>query len=117
MSDPPRKTSAYLAKVPRSSGRPVAAVAPSQDLPIRYNEPLWSDSTTRRTQTLTKPRALIFLFLLATLAVAYQREIASRHTLPLPTSKLLVAPVPGRVGDTNGLPVTTALSPDGHYLV
>ncbi|HZR31903.1 MAG TPA: bifunctional YncE family protein/alkaline phosphatase family protein [Terriglobales bacterium] len=66
---------------------------------------------------MTKPRALIFVFFLATLAVAYQREIASRRTLQLPTSKLLVAPVPGRLGDTNGLPVTAALSPDGHYLV
>jgi DNA-binding beta-propeller fold protein YncE len=33
----------------------------------------------------------------------------------LPSSKMLSAPSPGRIGDTNSFPVTMVVSPDGHY--
>ena len=35
--------------------------------------------------------------------------------LPLPTSKVLIAPGKGRIGMTNSFPATIALSPDGRY--
>jgi DNA-binding beta-propeller fold protein YncE len=37
------------------------------------------------------------------------------RSIPLPTSKTLTVPTPGRIGDTNSFPATIALSPDGHY--
>ena len=33
----------------------------------------------------------------------------------LPTSKMLSAPTPGRIGSTNSFPVTMVVSPDGKY--
>ncbi len=38
-----------------------------------------------------------------------------RPPVPLPTSKMLTVPAPGRVGDTNSFPTTLVLSPDGRY--
>ena len=35
--------------------------------------------------------------------------------VPLPSSKVLNTPVPGRIGSVNSFPATIALSPDGHY--
>ncbi len=35
--------------------------------------------------------------------------------IPLPTSKVLNAPSPGRIGAVNSFPATIALSPDGQY--
>ena len=35
--------------------------------------------------------------------------------IPLPTSKVLPTPSPGRIGSVNSFPVTIALSPDGKY--
>ena len=37
------------------------------------------------------------------------------HQIPLPTSKVLNTPLPGRIGSTNSFPVTIALSPDRQY--
>ncbi len=36
-------------------------------------------------------------------------------SIPLPTSKRLTIPIPGRIGATNSFPATIALSPDGRY--
>jgi DNA-binding beta-propeller fold protein YncE len=36
-------------------------------------------------------------------------------SIPLPSSKVLTTPTPGRVGSTNSFPATIALSPDGRY--
>ena len=38
-----------------------------------------------------------------------------RPPIPLPTSKMLSAPAPGRVGETNSFPATIVISPDGRY--
>ena len=38
-----------------------------------------------------------------------------RSTVPLPTSKLLSVPAPGRIGDTNSFPATLVISPDARY--
>ena len=40
---------------------------------------------------------------------------APRPPLPLPTSKMLTVPAPGRIGDTNSFPTTLVMSHDGHY--
>ena len=36
-------------------------------------------------------------------------------SIPLPTSKTLTVPTPGRIGSTNSFPATIAVSPEGHY--
>jgi DNA-binding beta-propeller fold protein YncE len=46
---------------------------------------------------------------------AFQQE-RERQQIPLPTSKLLLQPVPGNPQRTNSFPVTAAISPDGKYL-
>jgi DNA-binding beta-propeller fold protein YncE len=43
-------------------------------------------------------------------------QSAPQQSIPLPTSKLLLAPVPGEPQKTNSFPTTLALSPDGRYL-
>jgi hypothetical protein len=45
--------------------------------------------------------------------IAAQKE---QEEIPLPTSKTLLEPVLGKPQQTNSLPVTVALSPDGKYL-
>jgi len=37
-------------------------------------------------------------------------------SIPLPTSKSLTVPAPGRIASTNSFPATIALSPDAHYV-
>ena len=37
------------------------------------------------------------------------------RSIPLPTSKTLTVPSPGRIGNTNSFPATIVLSPDGRY--
>jgi DNA-binding beta-propeller fold protein YncE len=44
-----------------------------------------------------------------------QESNADSASIPLPTSKMLTTPAPGRIGSTNSFPSTIALSPDGHY--
>ena len=46
-------------------------------------------------------------------AVLAQQPATS--SIPLPTSKTLTIPAPGRIGSTNSFPATIALSPDGRY--
>jgi DNA-binding beta-propeller fold protein YncE len=54
---------------------------------------------------------------LAIAAGAQSSENPSAHQskINLPTSKMLTAPAPGRVGSTNSFPVTMVMSPDGRY--
>ena len=61
-------------------------------------------------------RSLVVLLLLASLAIAYQKKMSPRRMVSLPTSKVLLTPVPGVLHSTNGFPVAAALSPDGRHL-
>ena len=57
-----------------------------------------------------------FIFLLAvSLAPLFAQDSAKPRHIPLPTSKVLDTPSPGRIGAVNSFPATIALSPDGHY--
>ena len=62
-------------------------------------------------------RALCLAVLLCALAgtLFWARERFRPTQIPLPTSKQLTVPVPGRVGRLNSFPATIALSPDGRY--
>jgi len=52
--------------------------------------------------------------LVSALVIVYGQTQARRQ-INLPTSKVIDAPVEGRIGDLNSFPATIALSPDGHY--
>src|SRR6202451_3336161 len=54
----------------------------------------------------------LFLLLATTLPAQQPR---SSNPIPLPTSKMLTVPSPGRIGGTNSFPANIALSPDGRY--
>jgi DNA-binding beta-propeller fold protein YncE len=45
----------------------------------------------------------------------FAQDSPPARQIPLPTSKLLSAPSPGRIGSVNSFPATIALSPDGRY--
>ena len=53
--------------------------------------------------------------LLGTAVVFAQTPSADRPPIMLPTSKMLTAPSPGRIGSTNSFPATMVLSPDGRF--
>jgi len=48
-------------------------------------------------------------------AVLAQTPSADRPPILLPTTKVLEAPSPGRIGSTNSFPATMVVSPDGRY--
>jgi DNA-binding beta-propeller fold protein YncE len=59
------------------------------------------------------------LLVLGTLAISLRilsGSPAKNGKLPLPTSKVLLEPVPGEPQSTNSFPAAAALSPDGRYL-
>jgi len=63
-------------------------------------------------------RSFCCLFICALLAlppVFAQAPPNDQRSLPLPTSKRLTIPSPGRVGSTNSFPATMVVSPDGRY--
>ena len=61
-------------------------------------------------------RLVVFFSLsLVTLASAQRPAEGDRQSLPLPSSKMLSLPSPGRITDTNSFPATMAVSPDGRY--
>ena len=62
-------------------------------------------------------RPTLALFLLSLLAVRapLSAQDSASHQIPLPTSKVLNAPAPGRIGFVNSFPSTIALSPDSRY--
>ena len=57
-----------------------------------------------------------FLFVQIALSPAQDRR-PETSSIPLPTSKTLTVPTPGRIGSTNSFPATITLSPDGRYLL
>ncbi len=61
-----------------------------------------------------KPFALAALVFSISFLLFAQDSPPARQ-IPLPTSKLLSAPSPGRIGSVNSFPATIALSPDGRY--
>ena len=58
---------------------------------------------------------LIFLFLAVVNLLQAQQEPAQVRQIPLPTSKRLIGPSPGVMGELNGFTPTIALSPDKRY--
>lgn len=59
--------------------------------------------------------SLVFVFI-AALCSAQESPSQNHHrSIPLPTSKMLSAPSPGRIGETNSFPATIVISPDGRY--
>ena len=58
---------------------------------------------------------LVVLSLASSPLAQESKEAPPPRTIPLPTSKVLTTPSPGRIGATNNFPITIALSPDGHY--
>ncbi len=56
----------------------------------------------------------IFLFAIFLSSLSAQDSAKPRH-IPLPTSKVLNTPSPGRIGAVNSFPAKIALSPDGRY--
>ena len=59
--------------------------------------------------------ALLTAFLSLQIAVALAQEQPKSSSIPLPTSKNLTIPTPGRIGATNSFPATITISPDGRY--
>ena len=59
-------------------------------------------------------RFFLTLFAFSALASAALAQ-SPPHQIPLPTSKQLSVPSPGRLGTLNGFPGAIALSPDKHY--
>ena len=49
------------------------------------------------------------------LSSLFGQDSAQPRRIPLPSSKVLTAPSPGRIGAVNSFPAKIALSPDGHY--
>src|SRR2546428_5977063 len=64
-----------------------------------------------------KRRACLATVLLSITALSLlsAKDPKERHQIYLPTSKLLTAPSPGRLGPLNSFPATIALSPDNRY--
>jgi DNA-binding beta-propeller fold protein YncE len=59
---------------------------------------------------------IAFLWLASFAPVSAQQAPAeNQQQTPLPTSKILSAPVSGRTASTNSFPATIAISPDGQY--
>jgi hypothetical protein len=55
------------------------------------------------------------LFFSRPIALSAQEARPAPSSIPLPTSKKLTTPVPGRIGSTNSFPATIAISPNGRY--
>ena len=60
-------------------------------------------------------RALVGFCLIYASSAQEKSADNERPPIPLPTSKILTVPSPGRIGSTNSFPATMVLSPDGHY--
>lgn len=60
-------------------------------------------------------RHFFLLFAVAVPLLSAQQPKSDRQPIPLPTSKMLSVPSPGRIADTNSFPATIAISPDGRY--
>jgi DNA-binding beta-propeller fold protein YncE len=66
---------------------------------------------------MTRFSRMIFLtvFLVIHSALPAQQPKPDTSSIPLPTSKTLTVPSPGRIGATNSFPATITISPDGRY--
>ncbi|MGA9507369.1 MAG: bifunctional YncE family protein/alkaline phosphatase family protein [Candidatus Sulfotelmatobacter sp.] len=62
-------------------------------------------------------RLVFFAVLFSSLALSAQEARPGQSSIPLPTSKRLTVPVPGRIGSTNSFPATITISPNGRYAV
>ena len=60
-------------------------------------------------------RALIGVLLIYASTPQEESTGTERPPIPLPSSKMLTVPSPGRIGSTNSFPATMVLSPDGHF--
>jgi DNA-binding beta-propeller fold protein YncE len=61
-------------------------------------------------------RSLISLLLPAVVLITLSgQDVNAPRQIPLPSSKVLHSPSPGRIGFVNSFPATIALSPDGGY--
>jgi DNA-binding beta-propeller fold protein YncE len=58
---------------------------------------------------------LLLAFVAVRIALPARERPPDASSIPLPTSKMLTVPAPGRIGSTNSFPATIALSPDGRY--
>ena len=73
-----------------------------------------SDFFRRASEALHSP--VLSLILLAILALPFSaQDSPAPRQIPLPSSKVLNTPSPGRIGSVNSFPATIALSPDGRY--
>lgn len=61
-------------------------------------------------------RTIIAVSLFGPLATTVGESQAKREAILLPSSKMLLTPVPGQAQPTNSFPSAVALSPDGRYL-
>jgi hypothetical protein len=59
--------------------------------------------------------AFLTAFLVLHIAAPLAQEQPHASSIPLPTSKILTTPTPGRIGPTNSFPATITISPDGRY--
>ena len=59
-------------------------------------------------------RRPFFLFAIF-LSSLFAQDSDKLRQIPLPSSKVLNTPSPGRIGAVNSFPAKIALSPDGHY--
>ena len=58
----------------------------------------------------------VLAFLTISGSMLAQSSTPVERTIPLPSSKMLIEPVPGSPQKTNSLPMAMAISPDGHYI-
>jgi DNA-binding beta-propeller fold protein YncE len=58
---------------------------------------------------------MFILIALLTFQMVAQEQKPGASSIPLPTSKQLTIPTPGRIGSTNSFPATITISPDGRY--
>jgi DNA-binding beta-propeller fold protein YncE len=61
------------------------------------------------------PVTLLLLGLGALTAVIAQKSAVVPRRVPLPTSKILIGPTPGALGQLNGFAAAMVVRPDGHY--
>ncbi len=60
-------------------------------------------------------RVLSVAALIVPIALSSQKKEGAGTAIPLPSSKMLTVPSPGRIGNTNSFPATIGISPDGRY--
>ena len=65
---------------------------------------------------MTRSSRIVLLTALFTVPAALPaQEPKPASSIPLPTSKTLTIPAPGRIGSTNSFPAAIVISPDGRY--